>query len=132
AARHVALAEPLLVRSRDLARRLGDRSTLAASENDLGNLYAQTARADAAASAYGEAIASAAAAGDDALAATVEVNAARLALHRNDSAGARALLIRAVDRIGRAQASYSGAMALVAAGSVLVERKGNISAEDRR
>src|SRR5205823_9698593 len=97
AARHVDLAEPLLVRSRDLARRLGDRSTLAASGNDLGNLYAQTARTDAAASAYEEAIASAAAAGDDALAATVEVNAARLALHRNDPAGARALLTRAVD-----------------------------------
>src|SRR5713101_957622 len=44
AARHADLAEPLLLRSRDLARRLGDRNTLAASNNDLGNLYAQTGR----------------------------------------------------------------------------------------
>jgi CHAT domain-containing protein len=132
AARHTDLAEPLLVRSRDLARRLGDRNTLAASENDLGNLYAQTGRAAAAADAYGEAIASAAAAGDDTMVATVEVNAARLALHRNDPAHARALLTRAVDRLQRAPPSYSGAMALVSAGSAVPDRKGNISAEDRR
>ena len=132
AARHADLAEPLLVRSRDLARRLGDRNTLAASENDLGNLYAQAGRAEAAASAYDEAIASAAAGGDDAMVATVEVNAARLALHRNDPAHARALLTRAVDRIERSPASYSGAMALVSAGSAVLDRKGNIPAEDRR
>ena len=132
AARHTDLAEPLLVRSRDLARRLGDRNTLAASENDLGNLYAQTGRAAAAADAYGEAIASAAAAGDDTMVATVEVNAARLALRRNDPAHARALLTRAVDRLQRAPPSYSGAMALVSAGSAVPDRKGNISAEDRR
>ena len=131
AARHADLAEPLLLRSRDLARRLGDHNTLAASNNDLGNLYAQTGRAEAAASAYAEAIASAAAAGDDALAATVEVNAARLAMHRNDPAQARGLLTRALDRLQRTPPSYSGAMALVAAGSAVIEGKGKISPEDR-
>jgi CHAT domain-containing protein len=130
--RHVDLAEPLLQRSRDLASQLGDRNTLAASENDLGNLYAQTGRTDAAASAYREAITSATAAGDGAFAATVEVNAARLAMQQNDPARARDLLSRAVDRLQRAPPSYSGTMALISAGSAVFERKGNIAAEDRR
>jgi tetratricopeptide (TPR) repeat protein len=38
--RRTAVAEPLLERSRDLARRLRDWPALAASENDLGNLDA--------------------------------------------------------------------------------------------
>ncbi len=130
--RHPDLAEPLLRRSRDLASQLGDRNILAASDNDLGNLYAQTGRAEAAASAYREAIASATAAGDDAFAATVEVNAARLAVQRNDPTRARDLLSRAVDQLQRAPPSYSGTMALVSAGSTVFERNGNIAAEDRR
>src|SRR5712692_4203675 len=64
-ARHTATAEPLLKRSRDLAVRLGDRNTLAASANDLGNLYAQTGRPAEAVAAYDEAAATAAASGDD-------------------------------------------------------------------
>ena len=43
-ARHFDRAEPMLLRSRDLASRVGDRNVLAASANDLGNLYAQTGR----------------------------------------------------------------------------------------
>jgi CHAT domain-containing protein len=130
--RHTELAEPLLRRSRDLASQLGDRNILAASDNDLGNFYAQTGRAEAAASAYDEAIASAIAAGDDAFAATAEVNAARLALQLNDARRARDLLARAVARLQRTPPSYSGTMALVSAGSIVFERKGNISAEDRQ
>jgi CHAT domain-containing protein len=131
-ARHPELAEPLLRRSRDLAGQLGDRNILAASDNDLGNLYAQTGHAEEAASAYREAIASAIAAGDDAFAATVEVNAARLAVQLNDATRARDLLVRAVTRLQHAPPSYSSTMALVSAGSLVFERKGIISAEDRR
>jgi CHAT domain-containing protein len=132
ASRHTELAEPLLQRSRELASRLGDRRTLAASDNDLGNLYAQSGRAEAAASAYREATASAIAAGDDAFAATVEVNAARLALQLNDPTRASNLLTQAIDRLQRAPPSYSGTMALVSAGSAVFERKSTLSAEDRR
>ncbi len=76
-------------------------TTLAASENDLGNLYAQAGRAEAAASAYDEAIASAIAARRrQALAATAEVNAARLALRHAAMRPVRpALLARAVDTL---------------------------------
>jgi CHAT domain-containing protein len=132
AARHPELAEPLLQRSRDLARQLGDRNTLAASANDLGNLYAQAGRVAEAASAYEEAIASAAASGDEAFAAAAEVNAGRLAAQRNDLARARNLLARAVDRLQRAPPSYSGAMALLSAGSAASEGKGAIAPEDRQ
>ena len=83
--RRTAVAEPLLKRSRDLANRLRDPAVLAASNNDLGNLYASTGRAAEAVSAYAEAIANAEAAHDDALAATAETNAARLALQRKES-----------------------------------------------
>ena len=54
--RRTTVAEPLLKRSRDLASRLRDYKTLAAAENDLGNLYAATGRPVEAASAYSEAI----------------------------------------------------------------------------
>src|SRR5690348_3563162 len=54
--RRTAVAEPLLRRSRDLASRLRDYKTLAAADNDLGNLYAATGRPGEAASAYSEAI----------------------------------------------------------------------------
>jgi tetratricopeptide (TPR) repeat protein len=42
ASRRTAVAEPLLKRSRDLAAGLHDPAIMAASENDLGNLYATT------------------------------------------------------------------------------------------
>jgi CHAT domain-containing protein len=132
AARRMEQAEPLLRRARDLAARLGDRHTLAASDNDLGNLYAQTDRLADAAGAYSEAIASATAAGDTAFAATVEINAARLALHRRDPARAQELLAQAVDRLERLPTSYSGAMALVSAGSVVFDQQGRISDGDYR
>ena len=84
--RRTAVAEPLLKRSRDLANRLRDPAVLAASNNDLGNLYAATGRASAeAVSAYAAAIANAEAAHDGALAATAQTNAARLALQRKES-----------------------------------------------
>src|SRR6516165_4351837 len=77
--RRSAVAEPLLKRSRDLASRLRHPAILAASDNDLGNLYASTGRLAEAASAYAEAIANAEAAHDDALAARNQCRASRLA-----------------------------------------------------
>src|SRR5262249_18555640 len=115
----------------DLAGRLRDPAILAASNNDLGNLYASNGRLTDAERAYAEAIASAEAARDDALAATAEANAARLALRRNDPASAAALLKRAVDTLERLPASYSRGMALVAIGSVVFEREGAIAADAR-
>src|SRR5207249_5579495 len=75
---HGDVAEPLLRRSRDLARRLGDQAGLAAADNNLGDLYVATGRSVDAAGLYAEAIASAQAAGDGTLAATAEINTARL------------------------------------------------------
>ena len=60
--RRTAVAEPLLKRARDLAGRMHDPAVLAASDNDLGNLYASTDRPAEAAAAYAEAITSAGAA----------------------------------------------------------------------
>ena len=124
--RRSAVAEPLLKRSRDLASRLRHPAILAASDNDLGNLYASTGRLAEAASAYAEAIANAEAAHDDALAATAETNAARLALRRQNLAQAMALLTGAVDRLERLPAGYSRGMALVSAGSVVFEGEGRV------
>jgi CHAT domain-containing protein len=124
--RRTAVAEPLLKRSRDLASRLRDPAVLAASNNDLGNLYASTGRAAEAVSAYAEAVANAAAAHDDALAATAQTNAARLALQRKESVRATALLTRAVDTLERLPPSYNRGMASVSAGSAVFEEEGRI------
>jgi CHAT domain-containing protein len=131
AAQHPEQAEPLLQRSRDLARQTGDRSTLAASDNDLGNLYARAGRREAAASAYAEAIASADAAGDNGFVASVEINAARLALRGDDPASAHALLGRAVDRLIKLPPSYASGMALISAGSAATDAKAGAPAADR-
>ena len=128
-ARRSAVAEPLLLRSRDLARRLGDLGTLAASSNDLGNLYAATARPDAAAVAYRDAVEAADKAHDGALAATAEINSARFALGRKDRARALPLLTRAVDRLEHAKPSWGRDMALVSAGAVLFEDAGKPPAD---
>ena len=128
-ARRSTVAEPLLLRSRALARRLGDLETLAASSNDLGNLYAATARPEAAAAAYRQAAGAAEQAHDGALAATAEINAARLASQQPDHGGALPLLSRAVDRLERAPPSYGRDMALVSAGAVLLEDNGKLSPE---
>ena len=125
--RRSAVAEPLLTRSRDLARRIGDSEIVAASANDIGNLYTATDRLSEAAAAYNEAIAAADAAHDEPLTATAEINAARLALRRNDVAQAAALLMRAVDRLERLPPSYDRGMALIAAGSAIAEHEGAIS-----
>jgi len=130
--RHADIAEPLLRRSRDLASRLGDNATLAAAANDLGNLHAAAGRSSEAATAYAEAIASADAARDDNLAATAEINAARLALRRPESGNAIALLGRAVDRLERAPPTYSRGLALVSAGSAVFERDGPLPADCRQ
>jgi tetratricopeptide (TPR) repeat protein len=128
--RRTAVAEPLLKRARDLASRLRDSAILAASKNDLCNLYASTGRPADAATAYAEAITSAEeAAHDDALAATSETNAARLALRRNDATQATALLTRAVDTLERLPASYNRGMALVSAGSAVFEGEGRVPAD---
>ena len=124
--RRTAVAEPLLKRSRDLASRLHDSAIVAASDNDLGNLYASTRRPAEAARAYAEAITNAQAAGDDALAATAQTNAARLALRNKDMASATGLLARAVNTLERLPASYSRAMALISAGSAMLEVEGPI------
>jgi CHAT domain-containing protein len=124
--RRTAVALPLLQRSRDLARRLSDWTILAASENDLGNLYASTGRTSEAAIAYNDAISSAEAAGDPALAATAETNAARLAVPGHDIARATALVTRAVKTLAALPPSYASGLALVSAGSVVFEEPGEI------
>ena len=121
-----AAAEPLLKRSRDLAVRLRDPEIVAASENDLGNLYVATKRPTEAASAYEEAIRNAEAARDEALAATAGINAARLALGHDDWARAAPLLSQAVNRLDRSPPSYSRGMALISAGSAVFERPGSL------
>jgi CHAT domain-containing protein len=127
--RRTAVALPLLQRSRDLSRRLSDWTILAASENDLGNLYASTGQASEAAVAYNDAISSAGAAGDAALAATAETNAARVAVRGHDMARATALLTRAVDTLTMLAPSYANGLALVSAGSVVFEEPGQIPAD---
>ncbi|HUC69682.1 MAG TPA: tetratricopeptide repeat protein, partial [Stellaceae bacterium] len=127
--RRTATAEPFLKRSRDIATRSSNWTILAASENDLGNLYASTGRQAEAAVAYNEAISSAEAGHDTALAATAETNAARLALRGNDMARATALLTRAVDTLGTMTPSYANGLALVAAGSAVFERQGELPAQ---
>jgi hypothetical protein len=117
----------LLTRSRDLAHRIDDSEIVAASANDLGNLYAAGDRVAQAAAAYDEAIASAHAAHDAPLAATAEINSARLASRSNDVARAATLLTRAVDRLEKLPPSYDGGMALIAAGSAITEYEGAIS-----
>jgi len=129
--RHPDQAEPLLQRSRELAGRLGDRAILAASANDLGNLYAQIGRHAMAASAYDEAIATAVGSGDNAFAATIEVNAARLALQQKNPSRARSLLAGAVNRLEQTRPSYSTTMTLISAASVLVDRPAAMSADDK-
>jgi CHAT domain-containing protein/tetratricopeptide (TPR) repeat protein len=124
--RRTAVAEPLLDKARDLAGRLHDWPTLAASENDLGNLYAATGRPQAAAAAYEAAIADAGSAGDEALAATAETNAARLALRQGTAARATDLLNRAVVTLQRGPPSFAAGMALVSAGSAVFELRGAI------
>jgi CHAT domain-containing protein len=125
--RRSAVAEPLLTRSRDLARRIGLAEIVAASANDLGNLYTATDRVREAAAAYDEAIAAADTMHDQPLAATAEINAARLALRRNDITRAAALLTRAVDGLVRLPPSYDRGMALIAAASAIVEHEGAVA-----
>jgi CHAT domain-containing protein len=64
------------------------------------------------------------------LAATAEINAARLALRSNDVARAAALLTRAVDRLEKLPPSYDGGMALIAAGLAITEYEGAVSPAD--
>ncbi len=129
--RHPDIAEPLLKRARDLARQSGDHRLRAAAVNDLGNLYAAAGRAGEAAAAYADATAAADAARDGALAATTEINAARLAFQRGDPSRARALLTRAVDRLDHMPPTYDRGLALVSAGSAVLARDGIVAAEDR-
>jgi len=130
--RRTALAEPLLKRSRDLASRLRDFEIVAAADNDLGNLYAATRRPVEAASAYSEAIRNAEAAPDQALTATAEINAARLALGHGDAARALPLLSHAIDRLEQSAPSYSRGLALISAGSTVFEPAGSISPEAQK
>ena len=122
--RRSAVAEPLLTRSRDLARHIGNSEISSTSANDLGNLYAAGDRFGEATAFYDEAIASADAAHDAPSAATAEINAARLGLRGNDVSRAAALLTRAVDRLERLPPSYDGGMALIAAGVAISEYEG--------
>src|SRR4051812_24573007 len=115
--RRTAVAEPLLLDSQADARRLGDTVLAGVDANDLGNLYAATERPEQAARAYAEAVRWAEAAGDHALAATAETNAARLALDRNGLDRAAVLLRSATDRLVRMEPSYPVGLALVAAGT---------------
>jgi CHAT domain-containing protein len=131
ASRRTAVAEPLLKRSRDLAARLLDPKITAASENDLGNLYATTGRPAEAANAYTDAIASAEAAHNDILAATARTNAARFAFGRRDMPSGAEMLARAIDTLERLPASYSRGIVLVSAGSVVFELEGQIPPDAR-
>src|SRR5262249_6338385 len=103
-----------------------DWPTRAASENALGTLYASTGRASAAAQAYAAAIADAGAASEDALVATAQTNAARLALHGGDLARATALLSRAGTTLERQPPSFAAAPAPIAAGPAAFEMPGEI------
>ena len=129
--RRSAVAEPLLIHSRDIARTLPDRDILAAAANDLGNLYAATNRPENALAAYDESIAAADIAHDDALTATAEANAARLEFRSNGVAAA-ARLSRAVARLEKMPPSYAGGLALISAGAVVFERDGPLSEENQR
>jgi CHAT domain-containing protein len=129
AARQTGSAEMLLLKSRRLARQSADQQTLAASDNDLGNLYVQTGRPAEAAAAYAEAEASAEAAGNITLAAAADVNRARLALQLDNVGAAARLLSQAIDRLQQIAPSYAGAMALVSAGTAVLDYQ--ISASSR-
>jgi CHAT domain-containing protein len=112
-------AEIHLKRSRDLASRLRDFKTLAAADNDLGNLYVARGKEwwVEARIAYEEAIRNAEETADQTLVATAEINAARLALAGHDAASAASLLSSAVERLERSPLSYKQGMALLSAGS---------------
>jgi CHAT domain-containing protein len=125
---HPEAARTLLSRSRDLAHRQGNSQLAASSSNDLGNLYAAAGQLAEAARAYADAGANAISTGDPVLLATTEINSARLALRQNEPAGA--LLARAVTRLEQAPPSYSGGLALVSAGSLLLDQGGRLSADD--
>ena len=127
--RRTAVAEPLLLENEADAHRLGDAALAGAAGNDLGNLYAATERPDQAARAYAEAIRQAEAAGDGVLAASVETNAARLALNRGDLAQAMILLRGATGRLKRMGSSYPAGLALAAAGAAGFAAKGQLPAE---
>jgi CHAT domain-containing protein len=122
-------AEKLLTRALDLARRLGDRRLVASSSNDLGNLYLARNRLADAARAYNEAGSNAQAIGDPVLIATTAINSARLASQNNQPVGP--LLSQAIGTLERAPPSYSGGLALVTAGNLILDRGGNLSADDR-
>jgi len=122
-------AEKLLNRALDLGRRLGDRRLVASSSNDLGNLYLARNRLADAARAYSEASSNAQAIGDPVLIATATINTARLQSQSNQPVAA--LLSQAIGTLERAPASYNGGLALVTAGNLIIDRGGNLSADDR-
>jgi CHAT domain-containing protein len=122
-------AEKLLSRALDLGRRLGDRRLVASSSNDLGNLYLARNRLADAARAYSEASSNAQAVGDPVLIATATINTARLQSQNNQPVAA--LLSQAIGTLERAPASYNGGLALVTAGNLILDRGGNLSADDR-
>ena len=126
---HPDAAEKLLMRSLDLARRLGDRALAASSSNDLGNLYLAAGRTAEAGRAYAEAGANAQTVGDPVLIATTEINTARLAAR--SGAPNAVLLAQAIDRLQRAPPSVNGGLALVSAGNLILEHGGNLSADER-
>jgi CHAT domain-containing protein len=126
---HPYAAEKLLTRSLDLARRLGDRRLVASSSNDLGNLYLAGNEPTKASRAYAEAVANAQGTGDPVLIATAEINAARLAMRAGESKPAP--LMQAIDRLQQAPPSINGGLALLSAGNLILERGGNLSAEQR-
>ena len=119
------LAERFLQESQAGAHRLGNAALAGASANDVGNLYAATARPEQANRLYAEAVGWAEAAGDGALAATAEANAARLALDRNDPDRAADLLHRATGRLVRMGPSYPVGLALIAVGMAALASAGD-------
>jgi CHAT domain-containing protein len=81
-ARRLAEAEPLLQRSIATARSANHEGALAASLNNVGNLYVVTDRGDLAAAAYRDADAAARRAGDEWTAITARTNLARVLLRQ--------------------------------------------------
>jgi CHAT domain-containing protein len=127
--RRSADAEPLLKRSHDIAARLGNKALMAASSNDLGNLFANAGRNAEAERAYAEAVIDAEAVHDETLAATAEINAARLEMPRGDTVRAGAQLAEAVRRLQQLPPSLAQGMALVSAGSAAFESRGAVPAD---